>query len=69
MSAEARFFKYLADETRLKIIRLLSGAEDICICDVIDTLGITQSKASRRSRCAKSLNDHGGRSPSRLPET
>ena len=133
MRAEARFFKSLSDETRLKILWLLSGAEEVCVCDVINVLGITQSKASRHlrylyhlgwvtdrrdglwmnyrlsvtpgspgekllklleellapqpeaqalrghlercleakrhSRCAKSLNADGGRSPRRLPET
>jgi DNA-binding transcriptional ArsR family regulator len=30
MRAEARFFKSLSDETRLKILWLLSGIEEIC---------------------------------------
>ncbi|MFA5112172.1 MAG: metalloregulator ArsR/SmtB family transcription factor [Desulfobaccales bacterium] len=50
MRAEARFFKSLADETWLKILWLLSGTEELCVCDVIDVLGITQSKASRHLR-------------------
>ncbi len=50
MRAEARFFKSLADETRLKILWLLSGTEELCVCDIIDVLGITQSKASRHLR-------------------
>lgn len=50
MRTEARFFKSLADETRLKILWLLSGAEELCVCDIIDVLGITQSKASRHLR-------------------
>ena len=50
MKTEARFFKSLSDETRLKILWLLSGAEELCVCDVIDVLGITQSKASRHLR-------------------
>ena len=50
MRKEARFFKSLADETRLKILWLLSGTEELCVCDVIDVLGITQSKASRHLR-------------------
>lgn len=50
MRAEARFFKSLSDETRLKILWLLSGTEELCVCDVIDVLGITQSKASRHLR-------------------
>ena len=50
MRAEARFFKSLSDETRLKILWLLSGAEELCVCDIIRVLGITQSKASRHLR-------------------
>ncbi len=50
MRAEARFFKSLADETRLKILWLLSGTEELCVCNVISVLGITQSKASRHLR-------------------
>ena len=50
MRAEARFFKSLSDETRLKILWLLSGTEELCVCDVISVLGITQSKASRHLR-------------------
>ena len=50
MRAEALFFKSLSDETRLKILWLLSGTEELCVCDVIDVLGITQSKASRHLR-------------------
>ena len=50
MRAEARFFKSLSDETRLKILWLLSGTEELCVCDVIDVLGITQSQASRHLR-------------------
>jgi len=50
MRAEARSFKSLADETRLKILWLLSGTEEVCVCDVIEVLKITQSKASRHLR-------------------
>ena len=50
MRAEARFFKSLSDETRLKILWLLSATEELCVCDIIDVLGITQSKASRHLR-------------------
>ena len=50
MRAEARYFKSLSDETRLKILWLLSGTEELCVCDIIDVLRITQSKASRHLR-------------------
>ena len=47
MRDAARFFKVLADEVRLKIIWLLFHHEELCVCDVMAALGITQSKASR----------------------
>jgi ArsR family transcriptional regulator len=50
MKPEARLFKSLADETRLKILWLLMGQEELCVCDIMRTLGITQSKASRHLR-------------------
>jgi ArsR family transcriptional regulator len=39
-------FKALADTTRLRILNLLL-AGDVCVCDIHDTLGIPQPKASR----------------------
>ena len=50
MQAEARLFKSLADETRLKILWLLMGRDELCVCDFMRTLNITQSKASRHLR-------------------
>src|SRR5438045_7237423 len=39
-------FKALADETRLRILGLLLTGE-ICVCDIYETLRISQPKASR----------------------
>jgi ArsR family transcriptional regulator len=50
MKTEARLFKALADETRLKILWLHLGEEELCVCDIMRVLGITQSKASRHLR-------------------
>ncbi len=47
MRDAARFFKVLADEARLKIIWLLFHHEELCVCDIMAALSITQSKASR----------------------
>jgi len=38
--------KALSDETRLRIINLLYERE-LCVCDVMETLKISQTKASR----------------------
>ena len=43
----AQFFKLLSDEARLKILWLLFNHRELCVCDIMETLGVTQSKASR----------------------
>jgi ArsR family transcriptional regulator, arsenate/arsenite/antimonite-responsive transcriptional repressor len=47
MKDAARFFKVLADEARLKMLWLLFNHRELCVCDIMEALGITQSKASR----------------------
>jgi ArsR family transcriptional regulator len=43
-------FKALSDETRLQMMALLFDNEELCVCDFVETLGLTQSKASRHLR-------------------
>jgi len=43
----AQFLKVLGDEARLQILWLLFNHEELCVCDMMEALGITQSKASR----------------------
>ncbi len=50
MKQQARWFKALAEETRLQILWLLMSQEELCVCDIMRVLGITQSKASRHLR-------------------
>ena len=45
MSA-VQVFKALADGTRLRILNLLCR-RDLCVCQIVEVLGIGQSKASR----------------------
>ncbi|HUW32660.1 MAG TPA: metalloregulator ArsR/SmtB family transcription factor [Planctomycetota bacterium] len=40
------FFRLLADETRLRILILLTRGE-LCVCDIMSVIGATQSKTSR----------------------
>lgn len=44
--------KALSDETRLRIINLLYVRE-LCVCDIVETLNITQTKASRHLQYLK----------------
>jgi ArsR family transcriptional regulator len=50
MKETASFFKVLADEARLKMLWLLFHHRELCVCDFIEVLAITQSKASRHLR-------------------
>jgi ArsR family transcriptional regulator len=43
----AQFFKVLAEEPRLQMLWLLFNHEELCVCDFMAALEITQSKASR----------------------
>ena len=42
---QSRFFKALADETRLRILKLLEVRE-MCVCEVMVAIGLTQPTAS-----------------------
>lgn len=46
----ARLLKALADETRLQIFALLLHEGELCVCDFVQVLQTTQSKASRHLR-------------------
>jgi ArsR family transcriptional regulator len=50
MKELAETFKALSDETRLQIMTLLLEQEELCVCDFVEALGLTQSKASRHLR-------------------
>lgn len=43
-------FKALSDETRLQMLGLLLKEGELCVCDFVDVLQISQSKASRHLR-------------------
>ncbi len=55
MKEAARFFKVLADEARLKMLWLLFNHQELCVCDIMATLEITQSKASRHLATLRNL--------------
>ncbi|WP_305041016.1 ArsR/SmtB family transcription factor [Geoalkalibacter sp.] len=46
MKQTARLFKALSDETRLRILALLTRGE-LCVCDLMSILGLPQSTVSR----------------------
>jgi len=53
VSELVRFFKAVADETRAKIISILSK-EEVCVCDLAALLGTTVSNVSHHLRILRS---------------
>lgn len=48
MKAEVELFKALSDDTRLRIMKLLSCFDKpICVCEIVDSLGLPQYLISR----------------------
>ncbi len=43
----ASLFKCLSEPVRLRILFLLLDKADLCVCDIVDTLGLSQSVVSR----------------------
>jgi ArsR family transcriptional regulator len=51
-----QMFKALADETRLKIINMLTESDELCACKIIENFNITQPTLSYHMRI---LTDSG----------
>lgn len=43
-------FRACSDWTRLRILNLLRHRDELCVCDIVDLLGVPQPKASRHLR-------------------
>jgi len=55
MEKFVKIFKALSDETRLRIFLLLLR-EKLCVCEIVDTLNIEQSRVSHCLRILKEAN-------------
>ena len=51
-TAASDFFKAFSDKTRLRILAALVSAE-LCVCDIADLLGMSQSAISHQLRVLK----------------
>ncbi len=51
----ADFFKIFGNPTRLKILSLLA-IEDLCVCDICDTLDLNQTTVSNQLRILRANN-------------
>jgi ArsR family transcriptional regulator, arsenate/arsenite/antimonite-responsive transcriptional repressor len=50
VQAATTLYKALADDTRVNMIWLLLCHRELCVCDLMELLGTTQSRASRHLR-------------------
>lgn len=52
----ADMFNALSDPTRLRIISALASTEELCVCDISASLGMTQSAISHQLRLLRNIN-------------
>ena len=42
-----KVFKTLSDETKIRILKILQQRDELCVCEIMQALNISQSRASR----------------------
>jgi ArsR family transcriptional regulator len=47
MNELVKAFKALSDETRIRIYKFIMENPDICVCDIMESLGMSQTRISR----------------------
>jgi ArsR family transcriptional regulator len=47
MENVVRLMKALSDETRIRMVKLLQHKNGLCVCEIMQALDITQTRASR----------------------
>jgi ArsR family transcriptional regulator len=55
MNKLSELFKVLSDDTRLRIINLLAK-QDLCVCELVDILELSQPKISKHIARLRSIN-------------
>lgn len=65
MLSPVAFYKCLAEETRLKVILLISLKGELCVCDLVAALALSQPKVSRHlaelRKCGLLLDERRGK--------
>lgn len=46
-------FKAISDETRIRIMKILLEKKSLCVCEIMQALNITQTRASKNLRILK----------------
>ena len=52
----AAVFKVLADPSRCRLVAALIEAEELCVCDLAATVGLSESSTSHHLRVLRALN-------------
>lgn len=50
-----KIFKALADETRIKVAYALCVEDEVCVCDIANTIGCTTATASHHLRLLRNM--------------
>ena len=53
MKQAVKIFKALSDATRIRMIKLLEKAGELCVCEIVKALDISQTRASRNLNILK----------------
>jgi len=56
-----RILRALADPTRVRILALLDGREELCVCEIVDALRLPQYQVSRHLRALRAAAVVSGR--------
>lgn len=56
MMKQLQFTKALADETRLRLILLICDQKELCVCELLSALEISQPKISRHLAILRDSN-------------
>jgi len=53
---QADFFKCLSDPTRLDILKIILERQNVCVCEIIEILQLSQPKISRHLALLRNLS-------------
>ncbi len=48
-----KVLKAISDETRIRIMKVLLEKENLCVCEIMQALDVTQTRASKNLRILK----------------
>lgn len=58
---QSKLFSALSNSIRLRCLYLISNIDEVCVCDIVEALRITQPTASKALNCLKDAGLISGR--------